>query len=48
MAYPNFKNGPKTGLCPLGVKTTIFCCRGRLLLKIKTSKAYLSMKEIVE
>jgi hypothetical protein len=20
MAYPNFKNGPKNGLCPLGVK----------------------------
>jgi hypothetical protein len=23
MACPNFKNGPKNGLCPLGVKTTI-------------------------
>jgi hypothetical protein len=20
MAYPNFKNGPKNGLCPLGIK----------------------------
>jgi hypothetical protein len=20
MAYPNFKNGPKIGICPLGVK----------------------------
>jgi hypothetical protein len=23
MACPNFKNGPKTGLCPLGVKLTL-------------------------
>jgi hypothetical protein len=23
MACPNFKNGPKTGLCPLGVKGTL-------------------------
>jgi hypothetical protein len=24
MAYPNFKNGPKNGLCPLGVKPPLF------------------------
>jgi hypothetical protein len=35
MAYPNFKNGPKNGLCPLGVKKAsnhLVTCQDKRLL----------------